>query len=148
MIRPLEGRSRTTPVRACPMTIPALSTAKAIRKPGKSRPASARSMIQGLRSETSPNKSVSKAKPSALSRPLGSRAEGFAKADFFGASPVASALDLRNGRDPDTQTVTLSCSFRSAGAAQVFLRCQKFLCGTDLPNPPCVGKTKLNNGCA
>jgi hypothetical protein len=78
-------------------------------------------MIQGLRSKTSPKKSGAKAKPSAPSRPLGSRAEGFAKADFFGASPVASALDLRNGRDPDTQTITVSCSFRSAGAAQDLL---------------------------
>ena len=104
MIRLLDEPSRTTPRSRLPMTIPALTTAKAIRKPGKSGPASSRSMIQGLRSETSPKKSASKAKPSAPSRPLGSRAEGFAKADFFGASPVASALDLGTGRDPDTQT--------------------------------------------
>jgi hypothetical protein len=79
MIRPLDGRSRTTPARTCPMTIPALTTAKAIRKPSKSGPASSRSMIQDLRSETSPKKSASKAKPSASSPPLGSRAEGFEK---------------------------------------------------------------------
>ena len=73
-------------------------------------------MIQGLGSKTSPKKTASKAKPSAPSRSLGSRAEGFAQADFFGASPVASALDLRTKRDPDTQSFTLSCSFRSAAA--------------------------------
>jgi hypothetical protein len=100
----------------CLLTIAIPTTAKAIRKPGKSGPASSRSRIQGLSSETSPKKSASKTKPSATSLLLGPRAEGFAKADFFGASSVASALDLRTGRDPDTKTFTLACSFRSAAA--------------------------------
>jgi len=83
-----------------PLMDEALTTAKAIRKPGKNRPAPSRSMIQGLSSKTSPKKSASKAKLSATSRLLGSRAESFVKADFFGASPVASALDLCMGATP------------------------------------------------
>jgi hypothetical protein len=98
-----------------PLIDEALIPAKAIRKPGKSGPASSRSMIQGFSSRTSPKKSASKAKPSAPSQPLGSRAESFVKADFFGASPVASALDLRTGATP-IRRPSLYHSFRSADA--------------------------------
>ena len=76
------------------LTIAMPTTAKAIRKPGKNRPASSRSRIPGPPLRNFTKKICFETKPSATSLRLGSRAEGFAKADFFGASPVASALDL------------------------------------------------------
>jgi hypothetical protein len=102
-----------TQMGAIQKAIPMPTTTQAIRKPGKSGPAVFALCDPGPRLRDFSKKIYSKAKPSATSRQLGSRTEGFAEADFFGASPVASALDLRTGRDPDTQTFTISPSFRS-----------------------------------
>ena len=67
-----------------------------------------RSLIQDLRSAASPKNRVEKTKPSA--------SHGYSQrvrlSRFFGASPVASALDLRSGRDPETKVLKLSCSAR------------------------------------
>jgi hypothetical protein len=77
--------------------------AKATRKPGKSGPAASRSWIQGLRSGASPKNHLKKANPrqAVLAR------RGFGKADSSEPAPVASALDLRPGRDPDAKPLTL-----------------------------------------
>jgi hypothetical protein len=74
---------------------------KAKRKPGKTRPATSPSTIQGLCSETPPKKSLQN-KTLCLDKPTRLTHRGFRDADFFGASPVASALDRCIGRDPDT----------------------------------------------
>ncbi len=66
-----------------------------------------RSLIQSLRSEASlknPWKNQTLCKPFFTRRGFDSR--------FFGASPVASALDLRTGRDPDAKKLKISRSAR------------------------------------
>ena len=69
------------------------------KEPGKTRPATSRSRISGLCSETSPKKSAPKRNP--LPRQADpAYAQRFRDADFFGASSVASALDRCTGRDP------------------------------------------------
>jgi hypothetical protein len=96
--------------------IPMPTTTKPRRKPGKSRPAVFAFCDPGPSLRDFTKKIYSQAKPSATSRTTWLTHRGFREADFFGASPVASALDLRTGRDPDTQTFTISRSFRSHGA--------------------------------
>ena len=98
------------------MSISLRATNTAIRKPGKAARLSSRSMIQGLRSGGFTKEIRFKPKPSAANSPaLGSTRRGFWKADFFGASPVASALDRCTGRDPDTHSSTLSSPTHSCG---------------------------------
>jgi hypothetical protein len=102
---------------ALPKAIPMPKTSKAIRKPGKSGPAVFALPNPGPQLRDFTKKISCKAKPSASRKPttwLTHR--GFCEADFFGASPVASALDLRTGRDPDTQTSNISSPFRSYGS--------------------------------
>ena len=82
---------------------------KAIRRPGKSSPAVfAFSDPKPLLRDFTKNIGA-KAKPS-LHKPIpGLTSRGFCPTDVFGASPVASALDQRTGRDPGTPTFTLAC---------------------------------------
>ena len=91
-----------------------LRSFKAIRKPGKSGPVTFAFSNQGpplpdfTKNIRLKNKTLCPDKPS-----LGSQAEGFAKTDVFGASPVASALDQCTGRDPSTPGFTISPRLQS-----------------------------------
>ena len=82
---------------------------QAIRKPGKSSPAvfafyDPRPLLRDFTKNID-----AKAKPS-LHKPItGLTSRGFCPTDVFGASPVASALDQRTGRDPGTPSFTLAC---------------------------------------
>jgi len=82
---------------------------KAIRRPGKSGPA-----VFAFSDPRPPLRDFTqnidaRAKPS-LHKPIaGLTSRGFGKTDVFGASPVASALDQRTGRDPSASGFTLSC---------------------------------------
>src|SRR5437016_13620567 len=67
-------------------------------KPGKERPASSCSVIQGLRSGAPPKKSL-KAKPS-VSRESFPRGRGLCLSRFLRSQSVASALDLPLGTTP------------------------------------------------
>ena len=82
---------------------------KAIRKPGKNSPGVfAFSDPRPLLRDFTKNIDA-KAKPS-LYKPIpGLASRGFCPTDVFGASPVASALDQRTGRDPGTPSFTLAC---------------------------------------
>lgn len=86
------------------------ATGDPMRKPGKSGPAASRFLIQDLRSGTSPKNHPGKTKPSASRS--SSHSQRVRDSRFFGASPVASALDLRTGRDPDANHLTVSRSAR------------------------------------
>jgi hypothetical protein len=82
---------------------------QAIRRPGKSGPAvfTFYDPRPPLRDFT---KNIdSKAKPSLHKPTTGLTSRGFCETDVFGASPVASALDQRTGREPSTPSFTLSC---------------------------------------
>jgi hypothetical protein len=98
---------------AIPKAIAMPTTTQAIRKPGKSGPAVSALSDPGPPLRDFSKKIYSKAKPLCHKPTTWLTHRGFCEADFFGASPVASALDLRTGRDPDTQTFTISRSFRS-----------------------------------
>lgn len=80
--------------------------AKATRKPGQKQPGGFAFLIQGLRSGASPKNHLEKSNP--LQAVLARR--GFGKADSSEPAPVASALDLRSGRDPDAKPLTLPCT--------------------------------------
>jgi hypothetical protein len=79
-----------------------------IGRPGKKRPATFASLDPGppLRSFTKESRENNK--PSASH----SGSQRVRLSRFFGASPVASALDLHPGRDPDAKELKLSCSAR------------------------------------
>lgn len=91
------------------------STQNPKSKPGKNRPAASAFLIQGPPLGSFTQESLEKPKPSA--RPAAHRliCRGFVQnSRFFGASPVASALDLRIERDPEANGSTLSSRrFRS-----------------------------------
>jgi hypothetical protein len=101
---------------AIPKAIPMPTMTQAIRKPGKSGPAVFALCDPGPPLRDFSKKIYSKAKPLCHKPTTWLTHRGFCEADFFGASPVASALDLRTGRDPDTQTFTIPRSFRSHSA--------------------------------
>ena len=66
----------------------------------------------------------------------------FCKSRFLRSQPRRLGPGSVYGRDPDTQTFTLSCSFRSADAEQDgFVRCQNFLCCGRHRLAGCAGKT-------
>jgi hypothetical protein len=145
MIVSLDVRMGTQ-VRAFAKAIPMPTTTKAIRKPGKSARLSSRSMLQGLRSETSPKKSNSQNKTLCLDKPTTWLAHrGFCETDFFGASPVASALDPRTGRDPDTQPPPYHPHSTTLAPEPEFVsQTRNFMLGRkDLPNQSSAGKTTL-----
>jgi hypothetical protein len=75
---------------------------------GKTAPATSHSLIQGLSSETPP-KNLGKAKPSARHAGSPTCPQRVQHSRFFGASSVASALDLRPRRDPEADGLTSRC---------------------------------------
>lgn len=80
---------------------------KAIRMPGKERPAASRLVIQKPpTTKPHPRNAAKNTKPSAdqLIKPI---AEGL-DTDSFGASPASSALDHFTGRDPGKASTTLA----------------------------------------
>jgi hypothetical protein len=81
---------------------------KAIRMPGKERPATSQVVIQKPpTTKPHPRNLAKNTKPSAdqLIKPI---AEGL-EYRFFGASPVSSALDHFTGRDPGKASTTIAC---------------------------------------
>jgi hypothetical protein len=91
--------------------------------------ATSRSLSSASARGTSPKKSGGtskpKTKPSANYLPLGVLTEGFSCADFFGASSVASALDIRLGRDPGANETKLPQGLREARQNRNFLLCSQ-----------------------
>jgi hypothetical protein len=85
-----------------------MTKTKAIRMPGKERPAASRLVIQKPPT-TKPHlrNLAKKTKPSAdqLIKPI---AEGL-EYRFLGASPVSSALDHFTGRDPGKARTNIAC---------------------------------------
>jgi len=109
MMVSLHGRRTTMQAGSFLLTIAMLTSTQPIRKPGKSGPAVFAFNDPGPRLWRLHQKNLLKTKTLCLDEPTtGLTRRGFDEADFFGASPVASALDRRSGRDPDTHTSTLS----------------------------------------
>jgi hypothetical protein len=79
-----------------------------IWRPGKSGPATFAFLDPGPPLEGFTKESLEK--PNPLQAILYSQRVRLSR--FFGASPVASALDLRHGRDPDAKELKLSCCAR------------------------------------
>jgi hypothetical protein len=104
---------------------------KAIRKPSKSGPAvfafyDPRPPLRDLTKNID-----AKAKPSLHKPTTGLASRGFYETDVFGASPVASALDRRTGRDPGTPSFTLSCRLQTqAERTEFFCKLQLCSCRT------------------
>jgi hypothetical protein len=73
------------------------------KEAGQKRPGGFAPLDPGLGSGASPKNHLEKANPrqAVLAR------RGFGKADSSEPAPVASALDLRSGRDPDAKPLTL-----------------------------------------
>jgi len=78
------------------------------RRPGKNRPATFAFLEPGPPLGNFTKESLAKKQPSAS----GTHSQRVLTSRFFGASSVASALDLRSGRDPDAKVLKLSCSAR------------------------------------
>jgi hypothetical protein len=98
------------------LTLAMLTPTQPIRKPGKSGPAVFAFYDPGPQLWRLHQKNLSKTKTLCLDEPIiRLTRRGFDEADFFGASPVASALDRRSGRDPDTHTSTLSSPIHRYG---------------------------------
>jgi hypothetical protein len=98
--------------------IPMPTTTQAIRKPGKGGPAVFALCDPGPSLRDFSKKIYSNAKPSATSRQLGSRTEGFAKPISSEPAPSHRPWICTLGRDPDTQTFTISRSFLSPSAGR------------------------------
>jgi hypothetical protein len=87
-----------------------------IRKPGESRPAVFAFYDPGPQLWRLHQKNLLKTKTLCLDEPtIRLTRRRLWEADFFGASPVASALDRHTGRDPDTHTATLSSPIHRYG---------------------------------
>jgi len=101
-----------TQMGAIQKAVPMPTTTQAIRKPGKSGPAVFALCDPGPRLRDFSKKIYSKAKPSATSRQLGSRTEGFAKPISSQPAPSHRPWICARGATP-IQTFTLSPSFPS-----------------------------------
>ena len=77
-------------------------------RPGKKRPATSAFLIQGPPLRNFTKESLEKPKPSARPADSSTHLQRVQHSRFFGASPVASALDLRLERDPEANGSTLS----------------------------------------
>jgi hypothetical protein len=115
---------------------------KAIRKPSKSGPA-----VFAFYDPRPPLRDFTKnidakAKPSLHKPTTGLASRGFYETDVFGASPVASALDRRTGRDPGTPSFTLSCRLQTQAERTEFF-CHLQLCSCRTRSAE--GKTTLEN---
>jgi hypothetical protein len=83
-----------------------MTKAKAIRMPGKERPAASRLVIQKpLPTEPHHRNHAKNTKPSG-SQPIG-KPQRVSITDSFGASPVSSALDHSARRDPGGASTTI-----------------------------------------
>jgi len=88
-----------------------MTKTKAIWMPGKERPATSQSRIQGLRRRSLTIGMLVKTRnppPSSLS----AKQQRASIADSSGASPVSSALDHSARRDPGGATITLTRNYR------------------------------------
>ena len=95
MMVSLHGRRTTMQAGSFLLTIAMLTSTQPIRKPGKSGPAVFAFNDPGPRLWRLHQKNLLKTKTLCLGEPTtGLTRRGFDEADFFGASPVASALDL------------------------------------------------------
>jgi hypothetical protein len=84
-----------------------MTQTKAIRVPGKDRPAASQTRTQGLRRRSlTIGISVKNTKPSAIS-PASETAEGLDRR-FLRSQPVSSALSHSAGRDPGEVSTTLT----------------------------------------
>ena len=80
---------------------------KAIRMPGKVRPAASQLVIQKPpTTQPHPSNLAKNTKPS--TDQLISQSQRVSNTDFFGASPVSSALDHFTGRDPGKASTTIA----------------------------------------
>lgn len=108
MMVSLHGRRTTMQAGSFLLTLAMATASKPIRKPGESGPAVFAFHDPGPRLWRLHQKNLLKTKTLCFDEPTTRLTRrGFDEADFFGASPVASALDRRSGRDPDTHTSTL-----------------------------------------
>jgi hypothetical protein len=122
------------------MVVQFCTSFQAIRKPGKKRPAVFAFWDPGPPLRDFTKNIDSKAKPSLPKPTTGLTSRGFYETDVFGASPVASALDRRPGRDPGTPSFTLACRLQTETEQIGFLGKLK------LPScrmPSAEGKTTL-----
>jgi hypothetical protein len=116
MIRPLDGRS--------------VITAKAIRKPGQKRPGVFAFYDPGPQLQNFTKKICFKSKTLCSKPTTRLTCREFCKSRFLRSQPRRLGPGSAYGRDPNTQTFTLSCSFRSADAEQHGLfAARNFLCG-------------------
>ena|SRR5476649_730700 len=76
--------------------------------PGKNRPAASAFLIQGPPLWSFTKESLEIPKPSARTAGSSAYLQRVQHGQFFGANPVASALDLRIERDPEANGSTLS----------------------------------------
>jgi hypothetical protein len=85
-----------------------MTKASTIRRPGKSSPATPRSVIQGPLQQ-----SITKRMPTETMKPFAELAitahlQRVSIADSFGASPASSALDVSDRRDPGGNCTNLT----------------------------------------
>ena len=84
-----------------------MTQTKAIRMPGKDRPAASQTRTQGLRRRSLTIRIAVKTRNPPPSRPQ-AKQQRVSIADSFGASPVSSALGHSAGRDPGGVSTTLT----------------------------------------
>jgi len=108
------------------------------RKPGQNRPAAFAFLIQGPPLWSFTQESLEKAKPSARSVGSSPHLQRVQHSRFFGASPVASALDLRIERDLDVIGSTLSRLARSYERKSTLA-----VASRDEVKQPCLGSVPL-----
>ena len=87
---------------------------KAIRMPGKERPATSQLVIQKPPTTKPHPRNLAKTRNPLLTS-SSSQSQRVSHTDSFGASPVSSALDHFTGRDPGKASTTIARQSSSSG---------------------------------